>query len=536
VSIACELSLSAVANNHFAGKYTFQRTRYDSSSNQLMRNIEHSFMVLRNTIWNLLGAGLPIAVAIGTIPVLVAKLGPERFGALAIGWAVMGYFALSDLGIGRATTKLLAEFDSRLDPEGAKSLFWTSAIAHIALGIIGGAAFAACVPLIAKGFSDVLQYEMRDALFWLAASIPILLATSCLRSVLEGRHRFDLVNAIKAPASTINFIVPWLTLFISQSVGDMMNAIFIGRTLVLLAHILVVFHSFPLLKQNITISLRSLRRLFEFGIWAAISSLINPVALFADRFFVASLFGMAAVTYYITPYEMVTKLWILSASLLGALYPLISVTDPRSKELKAISRKAFLFLVVSATPIVGFVLVFSRDLFSLWIDVDFAAQSGSVAKWLVLGVYINILAQVPFTVLQATGQVGAVARMQFVELPIFLALAWWLSLEYGTVGVAMAWAMRTLIDAAMLEWMARRWMGRSHPFFGWTAITQLAPISLFLMLAWLLESLFRDDFELRSIGFACEMLALIFWMWHKLFMADERANFIATVRGRFVSN
>jgi len=54
--------------------------------------------VVRNTWWNLLGWTLPILVALFAIPPLIRGLGAERFGILAVAWAVMGYFALFDLG------------------------------------------------------------------------------------------------------------------------------------------------------------------------------------------------------------------------------------------------------------------------------------------------------------------------------------------------------------------------------------------------------------------------------------------------------
>jgi O-antigen/teichoic acid export membrane protein len=40
--------------------------------------------VLRNTFLNLLGLGLPLVVAIITIPLLIASLGVERFGILTL--------------------------------------------------------------------------------------------------------------------------------------------------------------------------------------------------------------------------------------------------------------------------------------------------------------------------------------------------------------------------------------------------------------------------------------------------------------------
>ena len=493
--------------------------------------------VLRNTAWNLAGLALPIFVALVAIPPLIYGLGGDRFGVLAIGWVIMAYFVLSDFGIGVATKKYLSELDGKAGQDGVGALVWTSLIVHGMLGFVGGGCFALAVPFLLRGVFAVpepLQVEAAGAFYWLAASIPVLLLTSCLRNLLEARQRFDLMNMLRAPASAINYLVPLLVLYVSNDMSDMLAAIFVGRLLVLGAHGLCTFRVVPELTMQFRFSLRELRRLLGFGVWATLSSLINPIVLFADRFFVASVFSLAAVTYYVTPYEVVTKLWILSASLLGALFPLLSVTDPRSAEMTTIVRRAFILLVVTATPAVGAILVFGRDFLGVWIDADLARQSGTVAKWLAVGVFFNILAQIPFTVLQATGRPATPARLQMILLPFFLVLAWWLSRWQGTVGVAMAWAVRALVEAALLQWAARRWLGASvTPQYRIRRLSQLIPVMTFLVICWLLESVWRDHGLPRLLGFVFSLSVFSVWLWRGLLVSAERAAIAGALRLRY---
>ena len=64
--------------------------------------------LIRHSTYNLLGLGLPLLIAVFTIPVLIKDLGDARFGLLTLIWAVVGYFGLFDLGLGRAMTQQLA--------------------------------------------------------------------------------------------------------------------------------------------------------------------------------------------------------------------------------------------------------------------------------------------------------------------------------------------------------------------------------------------------------------------------------------------
>ena len=60
--------------------------------------------VARNTAWNLLGALLPVPVALICIPLLVKALGVERFGVLGLAWMALGYFGMFDFGLAQSTT------------------------------------------------------------------------------------------------------------------------------------------------------------------------------------------------------------------------------------------------------------------------------------------------------------------------------------------------------------------------------------------------------------------------------------------------
>src|SRR2546428_13240441 len=73
--------------------------------------------VARHTLYNILGQALPLAVGLVAIPILTRSLGDTRFGLLALMWAIIGYFSLLDLGLGRGTTKFVAE---ALGPPGGR--------------------------------------------------------------------------------------------------------------------------------------------------------------------------------------------------------------------------------------------------------------------------------------------------------------------------------------------------------------------------------------------------------------------------------
>src|SRR6266704_2856878 len=102
-------------------------------------NLTAGRLLARNVIWNLIGNGAPMLVAVISIPILIHGLGKGRFGVLALAWALIGYASLFDLGLGRALTQLVAQKLGAGEEQDIPSLAWTSLLLMLLLGFAGTA-------------------------------------------------------------------------------------------------------------------------------------------------------------------------------------------------------------------------------------------------------------------------------------------------------------------------------------------------------------------------------------------------------------
>src|SRR5690349_12552794 len=91
-----------------------------------------------NSLLNAIGQGVPIVVAIGSVPLLLRGLGTERMGLLTLSWSVIGYASLFDFGLGRALTQVVAERRQQHATNGDLPRVVSSALA--AMLLIGCAA------------------------------------------------------------------------------------------------------------------------------------------------------------------------------------------------------------------------------------------------------------------------------------------------------------------------------------------------------------------------------------------------------------
>ncbi|HYD65229.1 flippase [Azospirillum sp.] len=421
--------------------------------------------LLRNTGWNLLGEGMPLAAAVLSIPLLIQHIGLERFGALTLTWALLGYLTLLDFGMGRALTQRIAELTGQGRDADLPAEVWPPLLLMGALGASAGVAVWLASDWLAHNVvhaDGVGGEEIATALRLVALIVPTALLTGGFRGILEGLHRFDLSNAVKVPVGVLNYLSPLFVLPFTESLIAVIAAIALGRAAGMAAYMTLAARVTPGLFAGIGRRGESLRHVLVTGGWMTVSNVVGPVMIYADRFVLASLVPLAAVAYYTTPFELVSRLLFVPAALAGALFPTASADRGRPERLASFVERggtavAGVFLpVLLAVPLAG------HWGLSLWLGSAFADQAAPVLSVLVLGVFFNAVAYVPFAVIQGMGRADLTAKLHAAEMPLYLGALYLLAGEYGILGAAVAWTLRTGGDLAVILVMAGRLTGRTE--------------------------------------------------------------------------
>ena len=412
-------------------------------------------LLAKNAILNFIGQVIPLLIGVATIPFIVRGLGVERFGVLALAWVVLGYFGLFNLGLGRATTKFVAEYLSQGRVRELPELVWTSVGLQLSLGVSGGLLFASFVPLLVTRVFNIpppLMGEAEKTFFLLTASLPVVMGTTGLRGVLEAGQRFDLVNLVRVPSSSLNFLIPAAALPLGLHLPGIVFLLIAAKLGAAFVYLIFCLRAFPFLRQAFSVNTKLIRPLFAYGGWVTVSNVVSPLLLYLDRFFIGSLLTMAAVTYYTAPYEMLTRLSIFPASLVATLFPAFSAlgTAGAQEDLERFYVRSVKCLFLIMGPVVFILFLFAGEILRAWLGVDFVERSTSVFQILALGVLVNSLAFVPFSFLQGLGRPDITAKFHLIELPIHVGLMWFLVRNIGITGAALAWAFRVGLDAGLL--------------------------------------------------------------------------------------
>jgi O-antigen/teichoic acid export membrane protein len=185
--------------------------------------------------------------------------------------------------------------------------------------------------------------------------------------------------------------------------------------------------------------------------------------IYFDRWVIASLLGVTAVTYYTTPFDMVFRLSVLSQSVIAALFPALSTLYAMKLEDSAVRAAGvaarFVLLVVGLVGIA--VILLAEDVLALWLGAEFARESSTVLQVLTVGLVINSVARIPYATVQALGRPDVTAKLHMAELPVYVALLAVCTRAYGLVGAATAWTVRVAIDGILLFVAERRLTGET---------------------------------------------------------------------------
>jgi len=410
--------------------------------------------IARNTALNFGGLALPLLVGVAVMPTITRNLGPARYGLLGLTLALLEYSGLFDFGLGRATTKHVAERLESGDHE-VSDLVVASVLSQIAFGIVGGIIFALAAPLFTDHVFSIAPEMHAEALSVfrvLGALIPATLLLVSLRGVLEAAHRFDLSNMVRIPSSLASFLIPAIMSSMGYKLPPIMAAFFISRIVFCTASLIAVNKAIPGMSWSLPKDWSMVKPLLAFGGWLSVSNTISPLLVYLDRFLLGAISGLSAVGYYTAPFDGVIRMLIVPGALVGALFPSVSAMQSRGDTqgiVRVFGKSVRNMTLLLAVPTI-ILLIFGPTLLRIWLGETFAARGGTAVRVLAFGVLLNSLSYVPSSVIVALGRPDINARFHLLELVIHLPVAWWLIAHFGVTGAAIAWAFRVTLDTTLL--------------------------------------------------------------------------------------
>lgn len=480
-------------------------------------------VLARNALFNFFGQAVPLLVSLGSLPFIVRGLGTERFGLLSLTWVILSYFTVFDLGLGRATTKFVAEALGKGEEDSVPRLVWTSVSTQVVFGFLGTIIFIAIVPLLVENILKIpldLMSEAKATFYLLALTVPVVLVSGSFSGVLEAGQRFDLVNAVRVPSNILTPVLTLVGLGLEFQLPGIVAMILIARFIALLAIVVLVLRFFPAVRK-ISVHFSFLPRLFSFGGWVMVSSTIGLIFAHLEQLLIASFLVIGVLPFYFVPHKIVSQLAIIPASMARAVFPAFSYVGANNNDkVKELFSRPFKYLFFCVVPIMVILFTFADVILQLWLGNEFAQESTTILQLLVVVSFFHSFAHIPFSAIQGFGRPDLKTKLDIIMLPIFVGLCWWLIPTLGLVGAALAKLVIVLIDLTYLSLKAKSLSKLSvREMFGEKIIIAIIIASLFTTAVFSSRMLFES--LLVNVAILVGFIVIYVFLFIKIVMDDK---------------
>lgn len=482
--------------------------------------------VLKNIAFNFVGLSTPLIVAFACIPKTMHALGVANFGLLSVAWVIIGYTSIFDLGLGRALTHSISQKvglgrHGEISPLIRKTLLFM-----LALSVAGGFLIAAVSPwlshVITSDRAD-LAGNARSMLVAVSLAIPAVVLSTGLRGILEAFERFGEAALVRSFTGIWTYLAPFLVVLVTDRLEYIVYALVVGRYAGLVAFLFALRREVFSGERGV-VSGGVIVDLLRFGGWMTVSNTVSPLMTNMDRFFVSAIAGVSKVAYYTTPFDTVSRLFVVPEAVFGVLFPRMtkSITGDGLE-----AEKLYIFSMKALGALMFWVaLVFiggGHSLLLIWLGRDFANNSAVILSLLAIGTFINTLARPPYNLIQARGRSDITAKLHLIELPLYAMILFLTLRAFGVVGAAVAWLARITVDYVLLVVMARYRTSTLKHLLGEAGIPLLISAAL-LALA------FIPSVKMR-LGICAALLPLSFvCFWVAVLNVSERAVIEAAIR------
>ncbi|MFC1521970.1 flippase [Elusimicrobiota bacterium] len=419
-------------------------------------------LLAKNTIFNLIGYVAPFLVSFFAVPYVIGGLGVERYGILALVFAVVAYFNMIDLGLGLGTAKFVAEALGKNDHKRIPQIVIMSVGALLVLGSLGVVMLILATPLLVERVFNVaphLEAEMKATIYITSFSILITIVTNSLIGALEAYQRFDIINLIRLPSNLSATLIPVGVIFLGGGLAAIMLCHVAKNIIALLGYMIFCSRILPRPKNIFQIDKDLARSLFSFGGWLTLLNISGGLLRDIERFFIGALLTVKAVGYYSPPYQIANITTFFSGSIMPVLFSAFSTLQAQDKErMEKLFYRALKYIFVLIGSMILVMMLFSEEMLVLWLGDDFA-KSAWTLRYLAFAFLLSPVAWCMSTLLQSTGYVKQMSLIVLIQSPFQILATWVFVKELGMEGAALSLVAHHTWIVLIYYWACRRFVG-----------------------------------------------------------------------------
>lgn len=382
--------------------------------------------LLRNAGANLLGAAIPAAVALATVPLVVHGLGDAAYGVYALITAIVGYFAIIDINVTAGSVQHIATHWAHWTQAGqagaqeekpadrqvgaqdsiAQTITF-GLLVYSGLGLLGGLALWGSAPWLVRDVFSVpagLRASATTALQLAAPGFLVAQLQSYLDSVPQALLRYDRSARLDV---LFGSVVPLATVLVLM-LGGGLAEIIVLRVVASSVHCLLLWRTIGRLLPGLRLRwpAPALRRsLLHFSAYACLNRFAAMSYAYADKLIIGALSGVAALAVYAVASTLANRLLGLTGRLASVLFPATSALAAGNElaRLVQIYLRASRYLTFINGAMLLVVALFAEPILRCWMSAGFAQRGATVLAVMALSQGIDALTAMPSLVNDGMG-------------------------------------------------------------------------------------------------------------------------------------
>lgn len=392
------------------------------------------------SIWMTLEyAWYPVLAFIAT-PYFFHVLGAQKYGHWMLLTAIVNFGAFLSVGTGAATIKYVSSYRGRASANDVGSVVRAS----LALALLAGALFAAGILSAFYLGGDALFAKMGDqSLVRLTGAVAAVLflveqIDNIFSSALKGAEKFGRAAQIEMTSKGVQILCAVLSVKLWGTITALYFTLIVVAVLRLLAKARIAKRSLGLLSLRPTFT--NVAEILHFSKWGWIQGFGGLFLGIADRMLVGSLLGAVSLAHYSVALQLTQQIHAIPAAGLSVLFPHVSRKLEGSPDfsLQRTTRLAISGNLLFSSALALTLLVFGKQILSLWLGNAEAAASADVLWYLTIASWFLAINVVPHFILLGIGRVRFIAASNLVAGLLSLSAMALLIRTYGLTGIGMA--------------------------------------------------------------------------------------------------
>lgn len=477
-------------------------------------------LFLKGAITSYLNTGMSIILNILIVPVMLKGLGQFSYGLWVTISSIFGFMPLTDLGIGQAITKIIAENSNKDRDTYIKTrIYTTTMITNFLFGLITLLANIILSFFIYKFINIHIskKYYISSIYLLLSLNFFFCFIGSVYKNILAG-YKYNYVNNIVNVSKLIlNFIAVYLILTCSNEILN----ICVAQIIISIIYYLIYRHQ--IIKYRINLKFKfeyfvfdELKIILKPGIYYFIITISFLLITSTDNFILSYFISQEVVAMYSSAYKIATTFMLLIFLIIDNLFPFISELNGSNDKTKI--RNLF-FLSINISLILGvffglMIILFGEKMISIWIGSSNFIGNTTI---LFMGIYVIMqsFTHVPIVFIQSMGKHKGVAGFVMIEAVLNLILSSILVQRIGAAGAIMG---TFITDLLVLFWYSNFYICRLlnislKKFINKIIIRNIEVVvlwSAYMLIIKVLTNNFLIQFIMYIIFFLC-----IFRLWLK---------------------